>query len=259
MLQCSYKMQFGETLNINTKTCLIFWIHPAGSLGGLVCIPRVLEELYICSRVVNVSKWMWTTCREDFCVLTSYRTKSPSMHLCPRWNRSVWDAERIKVDQTQRAGVVLMLRRLIVRVQPVPVLSGRSSLRRWLWFVCTVEDGLFCKGGFGLNITSKETRLPLFPPPVASLQRGKLLSLLCDARLTAFSALFEGFYSFPQACFVVGCLLASLSTSDRQTGVGTEMWSSRTEAEQQQHVQHNWFTSVSTVLFHLHMKCLCAS
>lgn len=46
--------------------------------------------------------------------------------------QSVWDAERIKVDQTQRAGVVLMLRRLIVRVQPVPVLSGRSSLRRRL-------------------------------------------------------------------------------------------------------------------------------
>lgn len=56
-----------------------------------------------------------------FCVFRSYklcpwRTPSPSMHLCPRWNSGIWDAEIIKVDQTQRACVVLMLRRLIVCV-----------------------------------------------------------------------------------------------------------------------------------------------
>ncbi len=76
-------------------------------------------------------------------------------------------------------------------------LIGRFLPQLPLWFVCIVKDSLFCKGGFGLNITSKETHLPLLPPPVASLQKEKLLSpRACCAMLgLAPFFLFEGFFS----------------------------------------------------------------
>lgn len=45
-------------------------------------------------------------------------------------------------------------------------------------------EGLFCTGGFVLNITSKEMRLPVFPPHLCS-EGSFYLLLLHDARLTA--------------------------------------------------------------------------
>lgn len=89
-------------------------------------------------------------------------------------------------------------------------------------------DGVFWKRGFGLNITSKETHLPLLLPPVTSLQRGKLLSL---PACCWFSALFEGFctfFLFSTLMFV--CLCVCLY--QQQTGVCTEILCSTLVAEQ---------------------------
>lgn len=92
---------------------------------------------------------------------------------------------------------------LIVWYPSVPVLLGRFLPQLLLWFVW--EDGLFCKRGFGLNITSKSHLCS---------ERSFYLCSACGTRL-AVPALSEGFFTFPLACFVLACLLMSLSTIDR--------------------------------------------
>ena len=200
------------------------------SLRGLVFIPRVLEELSICSCVVNVSKWMWTTCREDFSVFTSCRTKSPSMHLCPRWNRSVWDAERIKVNQTQRAGVVLMLRWLIVRVQPVPVLLGRF-LPPSLAVICMHSGRRFV---LQRRIWPKYNFKGDAPPSVSSAGRifAEREAFIFVVRRSAYR-FFCALWRILQFSSGVFCsrMFACVSVDIRQTGVGTEMWSSSSSME----------------------------
>lgn len=144
----------------------------------------------------------------DLDKLCPMRTPSPSMHLCPRWNTSIWDAESIKVDQTGR---------FLCSQDGSCLSSGVICMHR--------GKGLFCKGGFVLNITSKETLLPAFPPPVASLQQGKLLSLPVVWRSAyCCSALFEGFSSFLPACFLQSAVCSRLYL--HQTGVGST-WDGR--------------------------------
>lgn len=162
---------------------------------------------------------IWTTSNKvSVCSDLKGYVRLKTLYLYPRWNWSIWDAQKeSKSIKPSGPVLVLMLHRLIVCVQSVPVLLG-LFLSCWLWFVCIVEDGFFCKEGFGLNITSKGMRLPLFPPPVASLQRGKLLSLCAccvTVGLLLFCTFLEGFYSSPRPVFVVGCLFVSLSTSER--------------------------------------------
>lgn len=78
-----------------------------------------------------------------------------------------------------------------------PSVVGCDLYSQWKTVCSAKED-------FGLNITSKEMRLALFPPPVASLQTGKLLSF-CACCLTPSSLLFStGFCTFLLVCFVVG-------------------------------------------------------
>lgn len=113
-----------------------------------------------------MSEWIWAACREA----SARRGLAHTACVCVSDASGLFGRRVNQSHSKQQACIVLMLRRLTVRSQDGSSLSCRLS------FVCTVEDGLFCKGGFGLNITSKETRLPLFPPPVASLQREQLLS-----------------------------------------------------------------------------------
>ena len=117
-----------------------------------------------------------------------------------------------------------------------------------------MEDGLFCKGGFGLNITSKEARLPLFPPPGRIFaERGSFYLRLLVVRRSAyrFSALSEGFHSFPPARFCSWMFVFCVSIDIRQVSV-QRCFSSRTEQQRvkwRRSEDRACLLSVSTLLF----------
>lgn len=60
-----------------------------------------------------------------------------------------------------------------------------AAARRGCDLYARWKKGWLRRGGFGLNITSKETRLPLFPLPHLCGVGSFHLCLLCDARLAA--------------------------------------------------------------------------
>ncbi len=174
--------------------------------------------------VVNVSKWNWAACSEvSLCSdLKSCVRWEPGMHLYPRWNRSIWDAERIKVNQTQRACVVLMLRRLIVCVQSVPVLLGRF-LPQLLAVICMHSGRRFV---LQRRIWPKYNFKGDVPPSVSSAGRifaereaFIFVCLLCDTRLTAFLHFF--FWRILQFSSGLFCswMFACVSINIRQVSV----------------------------------------
>lgn len=132
---------------------------------------------------------------------------------------------------------------LIVWYHSVPVLLGRFLPQLLLWFVW--EDGLFCKRGFGLNITSKETHLPRFRPPLTSLQRAELLSLLGVRHSARCSCTIWRIFHISSGLFCPG-VFTYVSINNRQAsarGESAPVWKGWEG--------NNRFPAVGTVLFSL--------
>lgn len=110
-----------------------------------------------------------------------------------------------------------------------PSVVGCDLYSQWKTVCSAKED-------FGLNITSKEMHLALFPPPVASLQTGKLLSF-CACCLTPSSLLFSTFGWILHLSSGLFCSQVFARVAVSITGVGTEMLSRSPLSGQQQHVK----------------------
>lgn len=148
--------------------------------------------------------------------LCPMRSPSPSMHLYPRWSRSVWDAEGIKVNQTQRTCIVLMLRRLIVCVQSVPVLLGRF-LPQLLAVICMHSGRRFV---LQRRIWPKYNFKGDAPPSVSSAgrifaEREAFIFACCVTLGLLLSCTFWRILHFSPGLLLYSDVCLCLSTSDR--------------------------------------------